>query len=239
MRTTILTEISEKPRMNRHAQGLLAIWHGIEDGFAPVFDDWYDRQHHLERVNIAGFLRARRYVNTDAGQRYFARYDVTDPSVLASAPYLWAVNNPTDWTQSLMPRYRNTSRAVFRYAQGAGLADGGDLVTLRFNGSESDATVRIGSEEMTALVGAAGVLRIEVWHSDAAVSTLGTKEKKLRREADAGVAQAILVEGSNIDRITDAVAKFLLPLLPAPAAIDRYRLVFQAHEHGRTKPLTR
>jgi hypothetical protein len=210
----------------RTTQGLLAIWHGVEPGFEPSFDDWYDRQHHLERVGIPGFARARRYVNCGGGPRYFARYDVEDAGVLASAAYLDALNHPTPWTQQLMPRYRGTTRSVFRFAAGAGNAEGAALVTLRLAGGAARGDLP-GDDELATLVAAPGVLRAELWEADAAVSTLRTEEKKLRAVADDVVGWALLVDGSDLGRLVDAVARHLLPSLPAAATIDRYRLVFQ------------
>jgi hypothetical protein len=226
-----LPEPPPVPRQHRGTQGLLAIWHGVETGFEPSFDEWYDRQHHAERVDIAGFARARRYVNLDAGPRYFSRYDVDDAEVLASAPYLGALNHPTEWTRTLMPRYRNTTRAVFRFVTGAGDADGGLLVTLRLGGGDADALRGFERREMAELTSAPGVLRVEVWKADGVVSTLPTEEKKLRGIADSAVGQAILVEGSDIDRVTGAVERHLLPFLAAAATIDRYRLVYQLRKH--------
>lgn len=221
----------QTPNQHRSTQGLLAIWHGVQAGFEPSFDDWYDRQHHLERVQIPGFARARRYLNLGAGPRYFSRYDVDDAAVLASTAYLAALNNPTEWTRTLMPRYRNTTRAVFRFSDGAGDADGGELVTLRFSGDDPDASNTFGSREIAALVQAPGVLRVEVWRTDTAVSTLRTEEKKLRGNDDDVVGRAILVEGSHIDRLTDAVARHLLPFLAAAATVDRYRFTYQLQKH--------
>lgn len=221
----------QSPDQRRRRRGLLAIWHGVEAGFEPSFDDWYDRQHHLERVNIPGFARARRYLNLGAGPRYFSRYEVDDVAVLASAAYLNAVNNPTEWTRTLMPRFRNTTRAVFRFEAGAGNADGDELATLRLSGDDPDASHTFGSREISALVQAPGVLQAEVWRTDIAVSTLRTDEKKLRGNDDNLVGQVILVEGSNIDRLTDAVARHLLPFLAAAATVDRYRFIYQLQKH--------
>lgn len=214
----------DRPRPARSTNGLLAIWHGVEPGFEPAFDEWYDRQHHAERVAIAGFSRARRYLNLDSGPRYFSRYDVDDPSVLASTPYLHALNHPTPWTRSLMPRYRGTTRSVFAYRGGAGDAEGSELVTLRL---PRDAAGALGAAQWSALAEAPGVLRVESWEADVAVSGLRTEEKALRGTADAAVDRAILVEGSHRGRLDDALARHLLPLLEHPAVIDRYRLVYQ------------
>lgn len=221
----------QSPPQRRSTYGLLAIWHGVEAGFEPSFDDWYDRQHHPERVSIAGFARARRYVNLDSGPRYFSRYDVDDARVLASTPYLEALNNPTEWTRTLMPRYRDTTRAVFRFVAGAGDGEGGELVTLRLRADAVDTARVFGRPEMAALVSAPGVLRAEIWRTDRVVSTLRTEEKKLRGTADALVEEAILVESSDSARLRDAVARHLLPYLAGTATIDRYRFVYQLQKH--------
>lgn len=221
----------QSPPQRRSTYGLLAIWHGVESGFEPSFDDWYDRQHHPERVSIAGFARARRYVNLDSGPRYFSRYDVDDARVLASKPYLEALNNPTEWTRTLMPRYRNTTRAVFRFVAGAGDGEGGELVTLRLTGEALDTARVFGRPEMAALASAPGVLRVEIWRTDEVVSTLRTEEKKLRGTADALVEEAILVESSDSARLRDALARHLLPYLAGTATIDRYRFVYQLQKH--------
>lgn len=213
-------------QQQRTTRGLLAIWHGVEPGFEPSFDDWYDRQHHLERVAIPGFARARRYLNCGDGPRYFARYDVDDAAVLASAAYLDALNHPTRWTRSLMPLYRGTTRSVFRFAAGAGDAEGAALVTLRLAGGVTGSDLP-GGGELATLVAAPGVLRAELWEADTAVSTLRTEEKELRAAADGVVGWALLVEGSDMGRLVDAVARYVLPSLPAPATIDRYHFAFQ------------
>ena len=224
MASDALQGIPEVHRQQRVTRGLLAVWHSVEPGFEASFDEWYDRQHHLERVSISGFARARRYLNVGTGPRYLCRYDVDDAAVLASAPYVAALNHPTPWTKTLMPRYRNTTRSVFRFAGGAGNPEGADLVSLRLPAGAAGA---LGGAELAALVEAPGVLRVEQWDADTAVSTLRTEEKKLRGSADDTVGQAILIEGSSMGRLTDALARHLLPLLAAPAVIDHYRLVFQ------------
>ncbi len=202
---------------------------GAAPSYEPMFDDWYDRQHHPERVGIPGFHRTRRYLNLDDGPRYFSRYDVTNGDVLASPAYLHALNHPTEWTRTLMPRYRNTTRAVFRFAAGAGAADGGLLVTLRLPGEAPDAARAFGVPQMDVLAQAPGVLRVEMWTTDSVVSTLRTEEKKLRGAADNVVGQAILIEGSDIDRLTDAIARHLIPLLGVSPILDQYRLVYHLH----------
>jgi hypothetical protein len=211
------------------AVGLLGVWHGVEPGFERNFDEWYDREHHRERVGIDGFLRARRYVNLGRGPRFFCRYEVTDAGVLASAAYLHRVDNPTEWTRSLLPRYRDTTRAVFRSVARVGDAEGGSLVTLRVSDTtvaDAEGWLDRALAALQPLCSDAGVLRVELWHADIAASGLRSEEKRLRPDADAVPAYAVLVEGSDVDRASDAVSARLLPLVARDAVVDRYRLAF-------------
>lgn len=213
----------------RPAPGLLGVWHGVEPGAENAFDEWYDRQHHFERVGVPGFLRARRYVNLSGGPRYFNRYDVTGTDVLASADYLERLNHPTDWTRTMLPRYRDTTRAVFRLAARTGVAEGADLLTLRIRhdpAGDLDPWRSWSDDVIQATLNEPGVLRVERWSTDAEASTLRSEEKRLRAGGDALVAQALLIEGSDIDRVAAAFARHLQPMVPPGSLVDRYRLVF-------------
>lgn len=215
------------------ACGLLGVWHGVEPGSEDAFDEWYDRQHHRERVGVPGFLRARRYLNVAQGPRYFNRYDVAGAQVLASAAYLDRLNHPTDWTRAMLPRYRDTTRAVFRLDSRHGEADGGSLLTLRIpEGALQDAGDWLGRcrPALGALAATAGVLSAECWLADVEATTLRSEEKRLRPGTDAVVAQALLVEGSDLGRVDRAVTQHLLPLIPPGAVLDRFQWVFDLRQ---------
>lgn len=220
-------EVAQAPPQTRNTHGLLAIWHGVEAGFEDFLDAWYDRQHHFERAGVPGFSRARRYLNLDAGPRYLSRYDVDEPSVLASDAYLQALNNPTEWTRASMLHYRDTTRGVFRFVTGAGAAEGGALVSLRLPDAPAQALDRIGPEVLQAVVNCPGVLRVEIWRSDNAVSGLRSEEKKLRGKADSAASHAVFVEGTHIDVVSKAVTARLLPLIDGDVVMGRYQLAFQ------------
>ena len=192
---------------NRVSNGLLSIWHGVEAGFESSLDAWYDREHHFERLAVPGFLRARRYLHLDNGSRYLSRYDVLEPSVLGTKAYLSALNHPSDWTRESMLHYRNTTRSVFRFID---IFQRLDQVTLNF------------------IVEQQGVLRIELWSLDDAISNLKSEEKNLRKAADSTVGHTVFIEGTDIDLLIEATQKYILPLLDCEPVIDRFRLVFDA-----------
>lgn len=210
--------------------GALGVWHGVVGEHQREAEDWYNREHHAERVAIAGFLRARRYVNQGTGPRYFSRYDVGDVSVLASPGYLSALDNPSPWSQKIFPHYRNTVRGAFVVSSRAGEADGGYLVSLRFgDGARAlDAALAAALRDaLPKLTRCIGVLGVELWQCDAGVTTYRSKEKQLRGEGEPFPAAALLVDASRPDLAADAVAEVLPANLLATAAVDTYQLVFQ------------
>jgi len=205
----------------------LGVWHGVAEGHEQAVDEWYNREHHFERIGIPGFLRARRYVNLGRGPRYFSRYDVTDVSVLARAPYLAALNNPSPWSQRIFPHYRSTVRGAFRVSGRHGSAEGGVIATLRFV-SQPPELSPVGEALLKSLAEAQGVVRAEAWLVDVPATTPNTREKELRVSAEAYPASVLVLEGSRADGLAAAIDNILPAALRGTATIDMLQLVFQA-----------
>ena len=75
------------------------------------FNRWYDREHLEERVAIAGFLEARRYVAHDGAPKYLSLYSTETFEVLDSPAYRTALANQTDWSKANIARFKNMIRA--------------------------------------------------------------------------------------------------------------------------------
>jgi hypothetical protein len=215
--------------MTLSGAGALGVWHGVAEGQEQSVDEWYNREHHFERIGIPGFLRARRYVNLGQGPRYFSRYDVTDVSVLASAPYLSALNNPSPWSQRIFPHYRGTVRGAFRVSGRRGSAEGGIIATLRFASEPQELSPTGGVEKLLdSLAQAPGIVRAEAWLVDVPATTPNTREKELRVSAEAYPASVLVIEGSRADGLSAAIDRILPASLRGTATTDMLQLVFQA-----------
>jgi hypothetical protein len=210
--------------------GALGVWHGIVGEHQRAAEDWYNREHHAERVAIAGFLRARRYVNRGTGPRYFSRYDLTDVAVLASAAYQQALDNPSPWSEQIFPHYRGTVRGAFAVTARAGEAEGGYLVSLRLGDGAAGADAAL-EPALTAaaasLANAIGVLGVEVWKVDAPITTYRSREKELRGAGEPFPAAALIVDASRPELAAEALASSLPAGMLAAADVDTYQLVFQ------------
>jgi len=95
------------------------------------FNRWYDREHLEERVEIAGFLEARRYVAHQGRPKYLCLYSTATFDVLDSPAYRAALANPTDWSTRTMARFRNMIRAVARITISRGRGRGAVLGIVR------------------------------------------------------------------------------------------------------------
>ena len=95
------------------------------------FNRWYDREHLEERVAIAGFLEARRYVAHQGRPKYLCLYSTATFDVLDSPAYRAALANPTDWSSRTMALFRNMIRAVARITISRGRGRGAVLGIVR------------------------------------------------------------------------------------------------------------
>jgi len=104
------------------------------------FNQWYDKEHIIERVSIPGFLEARRYVAVAAEPKYLNFYTTETLDVLRSPDYLKALQNPTAWTRHHVSKFRNFTRAVARVSASRGQGRGGALAFSRIRPSGADKT---------------------------------------------------------------------------------------------------
>jgi len=221
---------------NINTTGVLAIWHDIEadEDMERELFEWYNREHHNERFEIPGFVRARRYEALEGSPRIFSRYDTTSPEVLSSDAYLQRVNNPSQWTQRTMPHYRNMSRTVCEIAQRFGRGEGGKIATLRIDptsGTEKSELVEwIRQHAIPKLVDAPGIIGGQLLAAVPGASSVGSAEKNMRGDADTQCPLSLLVTGSSVQAVKDACEGLVdsdSPLAQgASVTLGVYELVF-------------
>src|SRR5262245_60892284 len=94
-------------------RAFLALWNDIARAREPEYDRWHTKEHVPERVAVAGFHGARRYVNRARDfHRYFTLYDVAGLAVFEHPEYTDLVQHPTPWSASMRPDFANFLRAM-------------------------------------------------------------------------------------------------------------------------------
>lgn len=166
--------------------GILALWNDRDPARAAEYEAWYVEEHLPERLSIPGFRRGRRYESLGQGPQFFTYYEVDEPEVLVSAPYLDRVNDPTPRTHAIMSEtFTNMSRTICTVAKRAGKLRGSHAITLQ--------TDLPGPEAISALSARAGIARVELWRA-ADVARPAPNAEQALRGPDAEIEACLFVE---------------------------------------------
>ena len=100
--------------MALRGKGMLVVFNEVKPRDERDFNEWYNREHIDERINLPGFHRARRYVAVRATPKYLATYECNSVSDLAAPGYLALLANQTPWSQAVMARFTYFRRLTLR-----------------------------------------------------------------------------------------------------------------------------
>lgn len=189
----------------------MLLWYDIIPEQVAEHDDWHTRQHFPERMGIAGFLRAQRWVSRSSGPRYLVVYEVADIDVLSSAAYNERLNNPTDWTTAVMPHFRGMVRGFCHLERSHGTVLGTAGLAIRYTpGPGKDEQLRHRLEHTLApeLMQRRGVSSIHTLRSGRMPEM--TAEQRLRGR-DGRVDHVLLVTGYAAGAMDALAANELSP----------------------------
>ena len=185
--------------------GILAVLNNVESGIEAEYDEWYQKEHIPERVGVPGFRSGRRFRARGCDPEFLSIYEVDSVGVLSSAAYLERLNGPTDWTQRMMPMFRDMRRCVCTVKARAGSVGIGGVATVcQFNLSV-DAAEGLHdwiSNHVLAEIGASsGVVNAELWRIDAVASRVLTTESNLRVSDREVPDWGVFVEGVDSEAV--------------------------------------
>ena len=111
----------------------VVMWWDVAPEMRAEWEDWHSREHMPERLAIPGFLRGTRWGALSGEPSYFVCYEVAQLTSITSGPYLERLNNPTPWSQKMMPHHRNMVRSLCAVRAGWGGGVPQVLATVRFS----------------------------------------------------------------------------------------------------------
>ncbi|KQW39981.1 DUF4286 family protein [Rhizobacter sp. Root404] len=111
----------------------VAMWWDIAPAHRAEFEDWHAHEHFRERLAIPGFRRGSRWASADGGDGFFVMYELESYETLTSPAYFARLNNPTPWSQKLMPHHSRMVRSQCHVldSHGGGLAAA--MLTVRLS----------------------------------------------------------------------------------------------------------
>ncbi len=188
--------------------GILAVWSDIDAAGEDDYDAWYEREHLFERLDVPGFHRGYHYVTVSGSPRYFTYFVTDNAAVMASQAYLAQANQPSPWTQRVLPYFRNTNRTACNVVRRIGRGYGAASLTIRLAavaGREDALIAWLSETQLPALVEQPGLIGAQVWRADRSATLLPVEDRRLRPEPDQVAELVVFVEGTRVDRL-EAVA---------------------------------
>ncbi|ODV09799.1 MAG: hypothetical protein ABT20_09850 [Rubrivivax sp. SCN 70-15] len=206
-------------------------------------DRWHTHEHLPERLSIPGFLRGTRWVATAGTPRYMVVYEVQDLETLSSEAYLARLNDPTPWTQRVMPFYRGMSRGLCSVLGSFGCGQGGTAALIRFSPDDASAASLLRAlleETLPAVPGSPGLGSAHLLRG--ARPAAMTHEQRIRG-ADRGLDSAIIVTGYDDGAVADWTQRLCAQGLPSmrgardvTSAIYRTSYALASAEVGAVAP---
>jgi hypothetical protein len=185
-------------------KGMLLTSMDIDASDEAEFNQWYDREHLLERVAIGGFLEARRYVAHQGSPKYLCLYSTATFDVLDSPEYRTAQMNPTDWSKKTLARFKNMIRAVARITVSRGAGRGAALGIVRLRPAGDTDKLRTALRDQLDPEKFDGILSMHLIESDPALSRPISDDPPV---SDPGSGDwFVLIDGTDVKAVSAALA---------------------------------
>jgi hypothetical protein len=208
-------------------KGMLLTSMDIDASDEAEFNQWYDREHLLERVAIDGFLEARRYVAYQGSPKYLCLYSTATFKVLDSPEYRTALMNPTDWSKKTLARFKNMIRAVARITVSLGAGRGAALGIVRLRPAGDADKLRTALRNQLDPEKLDGILSMHLIESDPALSRPISDDPPV---SDPGSGDwFVLIDATDVKAVSAALAARLgnnTALKPAVISTGVYNLMW-------------
>ena len=186
----------------------VTMWWDIAPEAKSEWEDWHSHEHMPERLAIPGFLRGTRWIALSGDPSYFVLYEAARLATVTAGAYVERLNNPTPWSQKMMPHHRNMVRSLCRVRASFGRGIAHALATIRFSPSSGPGKTLLSNwladDMLPTLPERRGLTCAHLLESQPMPSTLQTVEQKIRGK-DAQADWVLLICGYDADAVRAVV----------------------------------
>ena len=216
-------------------KGMLIVFSEVKARDERDFNEWYNREHIDERINLPGFHRARRYVAVRASPKYLATYECDTVGDLATPGYLQLLANQTPWTQAVMAKFTQFRRLTLRTQVDLTHGVGGAVAAVRFVPDPRERKPLVAWLQETVLprvIARPGLLGAFAAETDLEVTNAPLQAKSMDHPKADEAEWVVMLEGADAASVGAAArAHFKLATLKpfgvtAAPTIGTYRLLF-------------
>ena len=199
------------------------------------YNEWYNREHIDDRVNLPGFHRGRRYAAVRATPKYLAVYECDTVAILGTQNYLRTLDNQTPWSQRVMARFTHFSRLTLRIQVDQTHGVGAALATVRFvpDPRRRKALVEwLSTEALPKLIARPGVLGAAAGENDLEMAHAPLQDKSMDHPRADESEWVVLIEGADVAAVGTAARSLFTQTrrksfgIEAAPTIGTYRFLF-------------
>jgi hypothetical protein len=174
-------------------KGFLAIWCDISAEDLPDYRQWIIKEHIADRIFSPGFLGARFCTNIADEKSHFFLYTTEDKNVFKNPPYLHILNNPSPWTNRIMPKFGQFDRALGEQLMKIGNGFGAFIVVARIKDA-SDADLESLQKTLTQFMNMPDVVTVRLMKLDRSATDIKSQEKTMRKGTEGDFHYLLVVE---------------------------------------------
>jgi hypothetical protein len=180
-------------------KGALMLWLDVAPELESETDGWYIDEHMPERIDIGGYLRARRYVAREGAPAYLTVFEAQTPAALASEGYLRLVGRISAQSQRIRDGFSNVVRNTFSVRQSLGRGIGTTVASLRLtpdNPMRAEAALQALDAQVPQLLRRHGVVGVH-WLQAAPEVRAQMDQVRVTGRSDASADYVLLIEATR------------------------------------------
>lgn len=224
--------------------GALMLWLDVAPDLERETDSWYIDEHMPERIDVGGYLRARRYRAIEGSPAYLTLFEARSPSDLASDGYLRLVRRISEQSQRIRAGFSNVVRNTFAVRQSRGRGIGSIVASLRLaprDASGAAAAAAALDAQVPQLLRRHGIVGVH-WLQAAPAVRERMDAVRAVGQSDASAAYVLLIEATRVADLhalrDDAISAATLGQLGfAEQSFAIYGLLYAVIALGAEAPL--
>lgn len=164
--------------MAANVKSISVMWTEIPQEVEYDLNEWYDREHVKNRVDVPGYVWGKRYVAVHGGPRYMAVYATEGPHVQAGDDFLKVVTNPTVGETEFAPHFYNAIRMMCDVTASVGDSEGGIAGFLTLTpkeGAGEGLRAHIVDTVLPALHAHHGIMAAHLWERNPETTAMASR----------------------------------------------------------------
>jgi hypothetical protein len=203
-------------------KGFLAIWCEIGAEDLSDYRAWITKEHIADRTFLPGWNGARFCVDVTNELAHFFLYATENKDVFSAQPYLNVLNNPSPWTNRIMPKFGPFDRALGEQLFKLGNGFGSCMMISRIKDESSIDLADIKSK-FAKFMDMPDIVSVRLMKLDRSATDIKSQEKTMRKGAEGDFHYLLVIEAISEKGGTNAqnhVAQILKDAFPSAEKTD-------------------